>query len=78
MEAIFCPSGFGCVKKSIVFSSVGLFMDIQFNSIDQHICFCTNITDFFYNYSLVKLEIKDDDTQDILAFLLCFFFCFPI
>ena len=57
---------------------VGLFLGLQFYSIDLPACFCTNKL-FFYHYcSLIQLKVSDGDSPIIVrtAFGILDFLCF--
>lgn len=39
------------------------FLDLQFNPIDQHVCFCAKTTLFYLHCSVVQLEVRNGDSS---------------
>ena len=61
---------------------VDSFLGLQFYSTDQHVCLCTKTTQFLSYCSVVKLEVRDDDSPSSSFIVkICFhysgFFAFP-
>ena len=51
------------LSNSSVYGCVGLFQHLHFYSIDQPVCCCTNTMKFYYNCSIVQLEVRDGNTS---------------
>lgn len=51
------------VKNPSVHRCVGLFQGLWFDSIDQPVCSYTSTMHFYYDCSVVQLEIRDSDTS---------------
>ena len=63
-------------------SCMGLFLGLQFHSIDLPACLCTNTMLFSHYCSVVQVEVRDGDsprsslTAENVFLFVCFVFCF--